>query len=147
MWCVHLPDKIQEGISRADLFYLLRLGELVLHSSPGANSEHHSDTDDHGNDSGGGIVDNCPHSHFPRSTTVQSCHTCKTQHTIRSEATCQSSPALNRRCRCDARTARTTVRNPTENSPLNSIKCGSHPSLTTKRDEKPNEADLYLTES
>lgn len=75
MWGVHLPDKIQEGISRADLLYLLRIGELILHSFPGSNSEHHDDTDHHSDDSGGGVVDDCSHSHFPRSTAVQSRHT------------------------------------------------------------------------
>lgn len=77
MWRVHLPDEIQEGISRADLLYLLRLGELILRSSPGSNSEHHDDTDDHSDDSGYRVVDHCSHSHFPRSTAVQSRHTCK----------------------------------------------------------------------
>lgn len=74
--CVSLPDKIQEGISRADLLYFLRLGELALHSPPGSNSEHHDNTDDHSNDSGGGVVDHCSHSHFPRSTAIQSSHPC-----------------------------------------------------------------------
>lgn len=77
MWYVLLPDKIQEGIGWADLIYLLWVGELVLHPSPWSNSEHHDDTDDHSDDSGGSVVDHCSHSHFPRSTAIQSCHTCK----------------------------------------------------------------------
>lgn len=68
--CVCLPDKIQEGIGRADLLYFLRLGELVPHSSPRSNSEHHDNADDHSDDGGGGVVDHCSHSHFPRSTAI-----------------------------------------------------------------------------
>lgn len=79
--CVDLPDKIQECIGRADLLYLLRLGELVLHSSARVNGKNHDNTDGHGDDSGGGVVDHRSQSHFSRSPAVQSCHTCKSPST------------------------------------------------------------------
>lgn len=73
--CAWLPDKVQEGIGSANLLYLLLLGELIFWSFPRVDDEHHDDANDHSDNSGGGVVDHCPHPHFARGPAVQSCHT------------------------------------------------------------------------
>lgn len=72
-----IPNEIQESISSLNWFNVPTVGNRTVPAAfPGSYDYYDDDADEHGDQGGHHVVDNCTHSHFTRSFAIQGGNTC-----------------------------------------------------------------------